>query len=106
MIPPMPSTSMVAPIKSGATSCTLSAKKARFSALPSRGVEGFETGAIRGENRQRTEQDIAHICHGHTNLNDFNDFPQFFESFPLIKREVVVCINYNRKVFPNSVDCT
>lgn len=38
-------------------------EKARFSALPSRGVEVFEVGAIRGENRLRTEQDIAHICH-------------------------------------------
>ncbi len=41
MMPPTPSTSSVAPIRSGATSSTLRAKNARLSGLPSSGRAGL-----------------------------------------------------------------
>src|SRR6185312_16214061 len=57
MMPPTPLTSMVAPIRSGATSCTLRPKKARLSGLPRAGaftaflvLGGIVIGGNRGRN--------------------------------------------------------
>ena len=65
MTPPTPSTSSVAPIRSGATSCTLRLKNERFSGLPRRGAAasaglGFRT--ILGENRSRNRRNSSLCC--------------------------------------------
>src|SRR5262249_10152922 len=70
MMPPTPLTSSVAPIRSGATSCTLRPKKARFSFLPRAGDAAGATmrflaaeGIFGSGNQRETGWNAANIRH-------------------------------------------